>query len=165
MRYVRFLKPPRIIHDDQSSTKYSLTCLITITSDLGDSFLPEPISVHVEKQYPGNNGNNFKRFKWTNGMRALPIKLDHPSSQTENWALHVGVDRSNVYGEYETDTFEVLFDDNKSRGIVSAYSAPLSPSFGTQEAERLVERRFEILDGRVIRIWEETGESIARHIW
>ncbi|KAF2647481.1 hypothetical protein K491DRAFT_699601 [Lophiostoma macrostomum CBS 122681] len=164
MRYIRFLKPPRIIQDDQSPTKCSLTCLITITSDLGDSFLTEDASIDAETQYEGGNWSNFKRFNWTNGMRTLPIKLPQTYLYTGNVTLRVGLNEFHSPAKCETDKFEILFD-KKSHGIVSAYSAPLDPDRERKEAERLIERRFELSGQRVISVWEETGESIARHVW
>jgi hypothetical protein len=48
------------------------------------------------------------------------------------------------------------------RGVVSAWSAPFDLE---RECVKLVERRFVSLEQREVRIWEETGESIARHLW
>jgi hypothetical protein len=48
--------------------------------------------------------------------------------------------------------------------IVSAWSASLILEDGAQ-AEKLVERRFDMGDSPSLHIWEETGNSIARHIW
>lgn len=48
--------------------------------------------------------------------------------------------------------------------VVAAFSTPFKKSQG---AEKLVERQFYVGDERRTRfkIWEETGNSIARHLW
>lgn len=48
--------------------------------------------------------------------------------------------------------------------IVSAWSAPFG---GTKEVEKIVERRIRggDGDGEEVRVWEETGNSIALHVW
>ncbi|KAI3006268.1 hypothetical protein CBS147346_3896 [Aspergillus niger] len=48
--------------------------------------------------------------------------------------------------------------------VMSAWSAPFGGS-PSSVAEKLVERRFGPQDRLGLRIWEETGNSIARHIW
>lgn len=48
--------------------------------------------------------------------------------------------------------------------VISAYS-PYFPLVHGGEAERFVQRRLSIGGGKILRIWEETGESIARHVW
>jgi hypothetical protein len=48
---------------------------------------------------------------------------------------------------------------------VNAWSSEFDPSSRASEAEKLVERRFDIFKGPVVSIYEETGESIARHLW
>lgn len=52
-------------------------------------------------------------------------------------------------------------------GILSAWSAPFKiPEAGAgTSAGALVERRLQMSKERTLRVWEETGESIARHIW
>jgi hypothetical protein len=94
-------------------------------------------------------------------MRTLAITL--PISQKHAiWPVRV---RIGVDSKSALDSFDKLYDAD-ARGVVSAWSAPLDLSTGTGGAVKLVERRFGILGvGKQIRAWEETGESIARHLW
>lgn len=52
-------------------------------------------------------------------------------------------------------------------GILSAWSAPFKiPEAGAvTSAGALVERRLQMSNDCILSVWEETGESIARHIW
>lgn len=49
-------------------------------------------------------------------------------------------------------------------GFISVYSHSFTLIHG-KEAERLVQRRLLIGQNKILNIWEETGESIARHVW
>ena len=158
MRYIRFLKTPRIV-TDKKSLRCEVQCLITIASDLGDSFLPYDIQLSAEllsSQAP-EQVLLWKTVRWTRGMRTLPIAFPLPRrSASSKLRVRVGGEPKATYDEYTELS-------NEQRGVVSAWSAEFLSS---SEAVKLVERRFMMPpDGPVVRIWEETGESIARHLW
>ncbi|KAF2877818.1 putative methyltransferase-domain-containing protein [Massariosphaeria phaeospora] len=160
MRYIRFLKTPRVV-DGKNSPKASVHSLITITSDLGDSFLPNDLLLSVELiSAVTEEVIVWTRVKWTGGMRTLPITL--PLSRSRALCplrVRVGVEPKAKFDEYGTLSSE------DSKGVVSAWSGPLDPTRGAEEAVKLVERRFRVADRHTVHMWEETGESIARHIW
>lgn len=161
MRYVRFLKTPRII-EKKDSPKAHVQCLITITSDLGDSFLPCDVTLSAELLSSADKEEIivWRTVEWKSGMRTLPIIL--PLSQTRpTWPVRV---RVGVDSKSKLDEFEKLLNE-ECRGVVSAWSAPLDPTRGEKEADKLVERRFSSSEGKDVCVWEETGESIARHLW
>lgn len=156
MRYIRFLKPPRIV--DQTCT-----FLVTITSDLGEDFLPDDVILAATLRSNDPSGDIYLRrtLKWTSGMRTLSGSFDLAHSDVEYPArVHVGVRSSPT-----SDHFEKHHDDTDPPSIISAWSAIIDPNNGITEAEKKVERRFMPLSNRTICIWEETGESIARHLW
>ena len=161
MRYVRLLKPPRIISDKCRPSPY-IYCLITVTSDLGDSFLPYDTNLVAELLSSEDEVLVWKSMKWTGGMRslsiALPISKSHPV-----WPVRV---RVGVSPKSRYDSFEDLREEG-SRGVISAYSAEIDFNKGVKEAVKFVERRFITDDpsAGTLCIWEETGESIARHVW
>ena len=97
-------------------------------------------------------------MQWVGGMRALSIILPLGAAETHSplW-LKVGCEPKSTYDEYNG-----LSDDESRPGVISAWSAPFVPA---QEAAKLVERRFMLPRGPQVSIWEETGESIARHLW
>lgn len=162
MRYIRFLKPPRIIQD-KSSSQAHISCLITITSDLGDSFLPFDLTLSAELIHRRNGVEEvlvWKIVQWTGAMRSLAISLPLSKSR-RTWPLRVriGTEPKSTYDEFS----KLLQED--SRGVVSAWSTEIDPSKSVHEAEKLIERRIDVELKTPIIIWEETGESIARHLW
>ena len=163
MRYIRFLKAPRIIAD-KGTNKSHVYCLITITSDLGDSFFPYDVElaaelISPERDFQGDEILVWRTIKWEAGMRTLAVTLPLKKSYVLGpLRVRVGVE-PNVHH----DTLDGLSQAD-SQGIVSAWSAELNGADGAREAVKLVERRFEVARKR-ISVWEETGESIARHLW
>jgi hypothetical protein len=155
MRYIRFLKPPRLQGN-------ALAALITITSDLGDSFLPDDIILAAALCAEDYAGDIFvrKTLNWKGGMRSLSVSFDISQIDLE-WPirLHVG-----VKGSPKTDLFD-KYHNAEPPSIISAWSGLLDPPRGLLNAEKNVERRFTPLSNRTLSIWEETGDSIARHLW
>jgi hypothetical protein len=156
MRYIRFLKPPKVQHSE-------IKCLITITSDLGDSFLPENVDLSASLRSAEDHGEIYlrKAIKWQAGMRSLAISFNVRDCDID-WPAQVHVAPK---GSPLSDHFEKHQDGSDLPSIISAWSDVLDPTEGIYEAARMVERRFIPLSNRTLCIWEETGESIARHIW
>ncbi|KAF2683444.1 hypothetical protein K458DRAFT_390059 [Lentithecium fluviatile CBS 122367] len=159
MRYIRFLKTPRIVHEKNTS-RPQICCLITITSDLGDSFLPHDLTLSAELlDAETEEVIVWKTAQWTGG-RTLPITFPLSKSRGARLLkLRVGVEPKS-----KCDEFSQLLDED-FRGTVSAWSAQFDPSAESNEAEKLVERRFDMGNEVQVNVWEETGESIARHLW
>lgn len=185
MRYIRFLKPPRVVLDKNRPSAH-VSCLVTITSDLGDSFLPYSLTlsaeliqderltsnpalephVDIDTQLPASeillSSNSVKAWKtvqWKEGMRSLPIILPLSRTYRQDGALVV---RIGTEPKSDADDFHrMLLED--SRGVISVWSAPFNLPSGAP-VSRTVERRFRI-GPRIHHIFEETGESIARHVW
>jgi hypothetical protein len=161
MRYLRFLKTPRIAVDKNTNRKH-VACLVTLTSDLGDSFLPYDVQLAAELLLCTDAEEQvlvWTTVQWTSGMRSLPIAIPLPKSYTPSSSLlrvRIGSVPGNSCDEY------AALAEKDARGIVSAWS----PTFAlNKEAPKLAERRFKLSEGSNITIWEETGESIARHLW
>ncbi|KAH7072935.1 putative methyltransferase-domain-containing protein [Paraphoma chrysanthemicola] len=161
MRYIRFLKTPRVVNE-KGTSRSQISCLITVTSDLGDSFLPSDVQLSAEllSSNPREEVLVWRTVQWTAGMRSLAITFPLIKSRTSpSLRVKVGIEPKSKH-----DTFDVLCD-KRSCGIVSAWSCEFNPLPSFQDVEKLVERRFCIQDNRMINIFEETGESIARHLW
>ncbi|KAL1591625.1 hypothetical protein SLS60_011875, partial [Paraconiothyrium brasiliense] len=183
MRYVRFLKTPRVVHVKNRRSAH-VSCLITITSDLGESFLPCSLTLSAElfqdkrlasdfefgfdldsdaqivvsEILPStNNLTAWKMVRWSEGMRDLPIILPLSRDYERNGPLVV---RIGTEPKSDSDEFDRLLHQD-SRGVVSVWSAPFNLPDGAT-ISRTVERRFNI-GHRTHRIFEETDESIARH--
>ncbi|KAK7522253.1 putative methyltransferase-domain-containing protein [Phyllosticta citriasiana] len=155
MRYIRFLKVPK-------GDSKSISCVITITSDLGDDFLAEDVALSATIRSPKDRGDIFlrKSFNWTAGMRALPVDFDLRHCDLD-WPVVVHVGSKGQLADY----FETQMAGAELPAVISVLSSPLHFPGGIYEAEKKVQRRLVPLSNRPLEIWEETGESIARHIW
>lgn len=159
MHYIRFLKPPRLL----PGAGLTLAAKITVTTDLGESFLWEDVALIVEAvsghdKVIGKGGEFL--WKGLDGMRSLEVSvlLSKPRSKGEAIKMLVRPKEQ----KYASENFEALLDQ-KEGGIVTVRSTPISTSPSTTTVG-MAERVF-TTGNKSIHIWEETGESIARHIW
>ncbi|EFR05332.1 hypothetical protein MGYG_08343 [Nannizzia gypsea CBS 118893] len=165
--YVRFLKPPRI---EASSIK----TLVTLTTDLGDSFLAEEVELTAsvlrvdDDDGSLNNGRHGmrcikqKNFTWTAGSRQVLIAIDglKLDLRRHGLQLHIGLaDHGHQPGP--DDDFAV---SSAIPMVISAWSPPFGGS-GSPQADKLALRWFRTRCPAEVRIWEETGNNLARHIW
>ncbi|THC93077.1 hypothetical protein EYZ11_007443 [Aspergillus tanneri] len=160
--YIRFLKTPRI--QKQKAGLPIVSALICITTDLGDAFLAQDVDLLVSLIASRTERVLYQEpLKWKAGKRELPISMGpfpaHLSQQTI--ILNVAATNSDKPGP---PTPNRLLGKPGVPLVLSCWSAP----FGGSEslvADKLVERRFGPIETLDLRIWEETGNSIARHIW
>jgi hypothetical protein len=170
MHYIRFLKSPRIIG---SGNEKALVAKITIATDLGESFLAADVGICVD--VVAEDGESIlgpgREYVWKGreGMRSLEVNL--PMKKVRK------VDRIRmvvaVKGEAYVDSFESVLEtggkevDNEG-GVVTVRSMDIDGYTGYPIGTGLAERVFSSSirnDVKEIHIWEETGESIARHVW
>ncbi|KZF24756.1 hypothetical protein L228DRAFT_103706 [Xylona heveae TC161] len=159
MHYIRFLKPPKLSF--ATGRKASISAVVTVTSDLGESFFAGELNL-VSSALSGDKIIAQKDCNWNPGARALKIELDVGHVKF-SWPIriHVGLDRErlvDIFNEPEKSS-----SGNSLPTVISAWSSRLDPQ--NPDAAKKVERRVHLLSGPVVGIWEETGESIARHIW
>jgi hypothetical protein len=153
--YVRFLKTPRV---QQQKGSFTVSALICITTDLGDSFLAEDVDLMLTAR-GGSSRVAFERStKWQASNRELAITLGPlpPILAQQPMVLTVQVPHPPGYLLPQGPTIPL---------VVAATSAPFGPR--PTPAEKLILRRIQYSSGdtRPMEIWEETGNSIARHIW
>jgi hypothetical protein len=161
MRYIRFLKTPRVV-TEKGTSKKQISCLITITSDLGDSFLPYDIQLSAEllSTQPSEEVLVWRTVQWSAGMRTLPVTFPLIKNRASSkLRIRVGTEPRSTQDEYNK------LSDEGACSVVSAWSSIFEPSATVGDAEKLVERRFNLSHGLIVSIYEETGESIARHLW
>ncbi|KAF2832209.1 hypothetical protein CC86DRAFT_400982 [Ophiobolus disseminans] len=161
MRYIRFLKTPRLVIE-KGTSRSQISCLITITSDLGETYLPHDIQLSAEllSSDASENVVVWRTVQWSAGMRSVRITFPWTKSRTTSkLRIRVGVEPKSTHDEYSR------FSEKGCCGTVSAWSSEFIPSALAKDAEKLVERRFSLSSGHVVKIFEETGESIARHLW
>lgn len=180
MHYIRLMRPPSL--DDQRK----LRLVITITTDLGDSFLcpdePVPISVFLKEgsSTSTDDGQNQtfcltsrKAGKsgvyWKEGMRIIKLDLPVPdkifktvkksppaSSLTPTICI---VASHNLEGSPKAA--DIPFDVN-GRIMAVESEFPWLP-----QGERAFEsmRRLALAEGSFLGVDERIGESIDRHVW
>lgn len=180
MHYIRLMRPPSL--DKQQKLKL----VLTITTDLGDSFLcpddPVPISVYLAGSPSASTDEDQnetfcltprKAGKsgafWKQGMRILKLDLQVPdkalksikksSSQSRPVPAICIVASHNLEGP--PLAADIPFD---AKGRIVALESEFPwPSDGQSNFESL--RRFALDDGAFLRVDERIGESIDRHVW
>jgi hypothetical protein len=171
MHYIRFLKPPRLL----SSQSPILSAKITITTDLGEAFLYEDIILTVELETSSgekvlNSGQGLTyEWKGSNGMRSLEVSVPVPKyKRGEAMRVLIRPNRKDI-------------EANDFANILHATTNIEDEDVGQVMAVRSMDidvRQQQMRDGGVkmakrilglgphrVSVCEETGESIARHIW
>ncbi|KAI9767585.1 MAG: hypothetical protein M1840_005622 [Geoglossum simile] len=158
MRYIRFLKYPKCSHSENKSSS-TVSALITITSDLGESFYPKDVAIAANLVRDENSESmGYGVYYWRAGMRSLQLDISAGNTAAFPVKLHV------VVKNYEHGDSVHEYLSSAGNDIVSAWSEPLDPA-DKGAPHYTIERRFLCQGGETLAIREETGESIARHIW
>ncbi|KAH6612633.1 putative methyltransferase-domain-containing protein [Boeremia exigua] len=152
MRYIRFLKTPRIAADKRTGKPHA-TCLIALTSDLGDSTLPYDTPLVADLLSARDEVVASRTALWPAGARTLAISLPLKPAFPAVLRLRISTAPAAAH-----DTFAALCA--AAPAVLSAWSA----EFSRAPAPPLVQRRLRIAH-RTVSVWEETGDSIARHLW
>ncbi|CAN6617041.1 hypothetical protein TRVA0_006S03774 [Trichomonascus vanleenenianus] len=154
MYHVRFLKVPSC---RRKNGQYELKFVIAITNDLGnDIFYGEcDVAVTVE----GDRGAAATATgKWKPGTRALPISVSFDSNQSKEVVVSVSVDQKTVEDHLYDDT------DRRAKYFLPLFSPklrlPKPQEKDWTSCEKVALRKLPGLE-----MFEETGESIARHLW
>lgn len=150
--YIRFLKTPKIYQ------KRNVRALITITTDLGDEFYPADLILHaiiVTTEYEEDWMSEWQTVKWKSGMRALWIDIVNlKAGPPLDLRLVVNSKQSKEGNDISLEHIPE---------ILGVWSDTFD--WDKNQASNVVERRFRTDSGRERAVLEETGESIARHIW
>ena len=176
MHYIRFLKSPKLVRVrvDARDGRQTIDAKVTVTTDLGESFLAADIGL-VVCLVDGDGKNTLgpgKKYLWNgrNGMRSLEVSV--PVARV----LRTGRVRMVVSPKeelYKVGTFEQVLggeatNEDESGGVISVRSMEINLQDGKPVGTGMAERVFTSTAGdttKEIHIWEETGESIARHVW
>ncbi len=169
---------------------------ITITTDLGESFLCFDLPIFVILVDQNGNHAQVHLYQWKAGKRELEISFSLPlaalvSGQRPRWPCkllvqprdsnrRLGVLRDmlapSIQGDSDGLVLSVLSEELNAEGVVhhgsslriirtrsEPYDQSSSPS--TRIISKRVARHIQMANSDEFYIWEETGESIARHIW
>ncbi|PWY86105.1 hypothetical protein BO70DRAFT_221075 [Aspergillus heteromorphus CBS 117.55] len=160
--YIRFLKTPRLLKQKPGSV--SVSALICITTDLGDAFLAQDVDLLLTLGLNDSGKVLYQEpLNWKAGKRELPITLGPFSANLAQQAIVLSVTAAGLK-KPRSSSPDRLLDTSNLPLVISAWSAPFGGPHSLV-SEKLVERRFGPKDRLGLRIWEETGNSIARHIW
>ena len=154
VHYIRYLRTPQI--GEASKKSFEITADVAVTTDLGDSFLSADITLLVRVVDATKSGEilDATEISWKSGMRAAKINLQCNAKHT-NRLVYLHVTTRDTIASVTACNVPTIVDVWSTRFI----SKPKS------KAEALVERRLQLQGKSWARIWEETGDSIARHIW
>jgi hypothetical protein len=175
MHYIRILKPPRLMlgSDSGSGSSQGLGAKITVTTDLGEAFLRDDLRLVVELERENEVGGEVlgmrkgREYTWKGrqGMRSLEVVMPVPVQVVKGRQKVRMVVRAKD-GLYSRDTFESVVKQSDEGGVVAVQSLPVDTHPSATQQQGMAGRVFRSGDGgKEVHIWEETGESIARHIW
>ncbi|TKA72303.1 hypothetical protein B0A55_07155 [Friedmanniomyces simplex] len=154
MHYIRFLRTPKV---EVEKGVVLLNAVITLTTDLGETFFPQDLELIATVRDTEQDGDIYlrRKLRWPGGARSLPVTFDL-SRQDVDWpaCMHIAV-RS--FGPVPPVGF--------LPPIVDVWSGTMNPTNGHFESGWRVERRFTSLAERTVSLLEDAGDSIARHLW
>lgn len=170
MHYIRFLKSPSLSQPYRDAVTLQLTTKITITSDLGESFLCFNLPLRVTLQDETGNQARTHLCQWKAGDRQLEISfpiMQNASSRRVKRPCRLIVQPQDA--SYRPDAFvhvltEPIIQTMPAGSVLPVLSEEFS-SLSRYNTSGRVQRRFNMADGGELCISEDTGESIARHIW
>ncbi|TKA40491.1 hypothetical protein B0A55_13558 [Friedmanniomyces simplex] len=91
MHYIRFLRTPKV---EVKKGTVLLNAVITLTTDLGETFLPQDLELIATVRDTEQDGDIYLRRKlqWPGGARSLPVTFDL-SRQDVDWpaCMHIAV--------------------------------------------------------------------------
>ena len=154
VHYVRFLRTPQVA--DVSKKTIEVSAVIAVTTDLGDTFFSQDVTILARLVDATNSGEILcsSECPWKSGARAAKINLQCN-------AKHAG---RLVYLHLTTRDTLLAHASCDVPAIVDVWSSAITIK-AKAKAEQVVERRLQLRGKSQARIWEETGDSIARHIW
>ena len=174
MWYIRFLKVPEC-RTSFSRSKHGLTEVtiiftIAITTDLGDEFLAgDDFSNYTASLIKANTQDLSttgkavslaeSHFTWSSGKRSVT----HKFNATLEGDICISSLRL-VVSQRDAAQDPQCMLSGQLPIVVSILSDFFETESGKSTSGR-VQRSFPVGKRRFLNVWEETGESIARHIW
>ncbi|RDW71791.1 hypothetical protein BP5796_07825 [Coleophoma crateriformis] len=177
MHYIRFLKQPRLL--PSASAPNQVSAKITITTDLGESFCFEtvPLCALLEIDASGSTsgGGAWKILASANivwaakdGYTGVEVIIPAPNlARLRHGRVRMVIKaRSNAL---DVSAFENCWVQaaEETSGVVAVRSMEINvrPHADQRPAVQALAERVFHAHGKELHIWEEAGESIARHIW
>ncbi len=162
VHYIRFLKAPQLY--PVSSTRQVVKALISITTDLGDDFLPNDVLLSANLIHCNGDADTINECQpalWKAGMRVLRIEVEVDATRSKDMrplSLLVETANRGPATLFEGLPLVVLCETVSCRSDVGGSTI-------RKEISTRIERRFMLQPSNMLSIFEDIGESIARHIW
>ncbi|KAK1753989.1 putative methyltransferase-domain-containing protein [Echria macrotheca] len=169
MHYIRLLRPPAV---ERGASRNQLKLALTITTDLGDSYLSpqEPVELSVIGAYHDVD-NSLKPViltrnatpRWRAGMRVLKFDLPLPSQPIQTIQIRPSSRQLTALGT--TDVYPAP----DSKGLIVGVFADMPSS--DEKPSPVCFRSLRIVGGdasaavNALQVEEDFGDSIARHVW
>jgi hypothetical protein len=153
VHYIRFLSPPQVVTTPKKSLGISVT--LAVTTDLGDTYLADDTELLVRVLEAQSSTVILQQsLVWKATSRALKASIL-------------------CNAKYVSRSLRVHVTTAKTQADLAAIQLPQimdvwSKEFKFAEKERaepVVARELPLSNGSWLQIWEETGDSIARHVW
>lgn len=172
MHYIRFLKPPQISRDTKVPDHHIIYAKITVVNDLGESFLW--CDIPIEATIRDRNGVTVatQSLLWKCEKRQLEVKLvlSGKEARKERYEPPYQLSVWPSTGNFTPYSLAEVLSINRGQTNQPADGAVLrglSAKFdtATKVITPVIYRPFKLDGGITMTIDEDTGESIARHIW
>ncbi|MCJ1306452.1 hypothetical protein MMC25_000094 [Agyrium rufum] len=170
--YIKFFKVPELRKDgtvkSKTYTQYTIKTTISVTTDLGDVFYPRDLDLvsclYVpdvnDKVDPGRAMTIPLLLSWKKGNRCLNVAHHFRLPKSESLPLMcLCISSEPIYLQNDINLVNL-----KNSFLLGIRSDAIGPELG-KSSSGMVGREFRLLHNRTLRIWEESGDSIARHIW
>lgn len=159
VHYIRFLKAPKL--HNVGGSRALVKALITITTDLGDDFLPCDLALKAGLIQGDSNTSELiqcRNVLWRSGMRVLWIEVAGEQISSASRLQVIGA-RS-----CEKEQFSDSIAFKRIPFVIGCSSSIVDPLRDAEHCGRS-ERNLLLQPGNCLRVDEDIGESIARHVW
>ncbi|KIX00406.1 uncharacterized protein Z518_10545 [Rhinocladiella mackenziei CBS 650.93] len=153
VHYIRFLRTPQV---EAGKKTVDVSAVVAVTTDLGDAFYAVNVDLVAEAVEATRPHVVFhsQTFPWQATSRALKFSLNCPGKYvSRSVRLHVTT-KDTIASSARREVPQIL--------DVWSIAFPLSDK---QRTDPIVERQVLLPNNSPVCISEETGDSIARHIW
>ena len=154
VHYIRFLRVPQCAVSRKKTV--DISAVVAVQTDLGDALLNQDV-LFVADIVEANSPHGVLHSQsvlWQPAIRALKLTVQCPCKYLSRPV------RVHVTAKETASALKLL----EVPRILDVWSSELYLS-DKQRSEPVVERRVPLPNNTSVRMWEETGESIARHIW
>ncbi|OBT64584.1 hypothetical protein VE03_06305 [Pseudogymnoascus sp. 23342-1-I1] len=172
MHYIRFLKPPQIIEDAKVPDHHILYAKITVVNDLGESFLWCDIPIDATIRDSKGVTVATQSLVWKCEKRQLEVRLvmSEKAARKQRYRPPYQLSVWPSTGDFTPYNLADVLSINRgqtNRPADGAVLRGLSARFKAQAEpiRPVIYRNFKLDGGTIMSIDEDTGESIARHIW